>query len=1152
MKIIIQICNLKNGIIKSILIVFFLLQFYQIYAQGNNNNSYIPRILPLSPDANALGKYGNVNLDLNTGTINQNIPLFSLPINQNSIEIGLNYISNGIKIDEYESSVGVGWTLNMGGVINRSLFDKEDEKYVRLPAINRNASAEEFRNYLVDAESKDTQPDIFSFNVNGLSGKFFLDDNGKAVLINQEDIKIQLIQHGNTEFKITDQQGTKYYFGGSNFTENNTSLTKCTQTGGTSYIDENLMINNIDASWYLNKIEYNNGSYILFKYKEPKPITYISGVNEKMKLTQTLIRNTEGIVSYPIYNNCINNIISKTKLLEEVITSSGYKITLEYESKYQDESAFLRVKNIKLKNSLDKEIKSINLTYKIINSENINLKINGDLYTKHSYLKKRIYLSEIQEYGQNSKIRTTFLEYITPEKLPARLSYSQDNFGYYNGAYNNNFISFKNLDIPFGAPKLISADKIPKANYAKYGLLSKIIYPTGGHTAIEYEGNTVTGEYYKDKKKTAVAYFYSDDKNSTQFIEIHSGRKQRVEYSLSKYFDYNNSTKDICRMYADINFYPGIIGGSIYMKIFNKKTNRYINFKDNLGNISDKKEVSHREHTFSCYYEKKVIADEIISGNYICEKLFFTYPGGNSHLEIEPILKKDEYDAKFYGLELDHNTDYRIEITKSAPCHNGEFSISYYDSIMGELIETQEPASGLRVKQITDADVDNKTIKLTTYHYGKENCLDNCSSGKLNNGIDTNTQTYFINIKSDGSSTKTFLYNNNSLTSLYSLSRPPVSYMKVFKETINVNNQTSQFTEYFFDIKQDRMPEPRYNYFFMIPNTPMSNVFGNGKLIKEIEYSKEMKPVKVKEYTYLTKKENTYTSLSSLKFRSSSSFTNDDYIPSNYTSMEYNINSAFYYLDNVKEYLITESLPISTNTFYYYNSPNHLQLTSQTTSTSTGGELITNYQYPPDINGNPLMQALTSQNRISTPVTTEVLRKQDGSEKQISFTETRYAQDASTANLILPKYIYTKKGEAVLEKKITYDSYDNKGNLLQYTLESGIPVSIIWGYNQQHPIAKIEGTSYSEIESYVINLQNLSNNSDEQGLLSAYTSLRNKLPLAMITTYTYLPLIGVSTITPPNGLTEYYTYDDAGRLKEIKNQDGQLLKSFEYHYKSQN
>ena len=61
------------------------------------------------------------------------------------------------------------------------------------------------------------------------------------------------------------------------------------------------------------------------------------------------------------------------------------------------------------------------------------------------------------------------------------------------------------------------------------------------------------------------------------------------------------------------------------------------------------------------------------------------------------------------------------------------------------------------------------------------------------------------------------------------------------------------------------------------------------------------------------------------------------------------------------------------------------------------------------------------------------------------------------------------------------------------------------------------------------------------------TNLRN-ISGALVTTYTYKPLVGVETITDPNGRTITYNYDDFGRLKEIQNQDGNILKSYEYNY----
>jgi hypothetical protein len=149
--------------------------------------------------------------------------------------------------------------------------------------------------------------------------------------------------------------------------------------------------------------------------------------------------------------------------------------------------------------------------------------------------------------------------------------------------------------------------------------------------------------------------------------------------------------------------------------------------------------------------------------------------------------------------------------------------------------------------------------------------------------------------------------------------------------------------------------------------------------------------------------------------------------------------------------------------------------------------------------------------------------------------------------------------------QIVYDRYDFRGNLQQYTTKDGIPIAIVWGYNQTYPIAKIEGAAYpepakkTEIPQYLINsIINASNDdaleasgNDETALLTALDDFRKDPLLSdyQITTYTYDPLIGVRSITPPSGVRENYIYDSANRLKEVKDINGTVLKEYQYHYK---
>jgi hypothetical protein len=205
------------------------------------------------------------------------------------------------------------------------------------------------------------------------------------------------------------------------------------------------------------------------------------------------------------------------------------------------------------------------------------------------------------------------------------------------------------------------------------------------------------------------------------------------------------------------------------------------------------------------------------------------------------------------------------------------------------------------------------------------------------------------------------------------------------------------------------------------------------------------------------------------------------------------------------------------------------------------------------------MQELTDANRIATPVTTEIIKSNDATNisKRLSLSEIIYDKNVTTSQLVLPSTVKTydlQTSDPVTE--IAYDKYDNNGNLLQYTLKpdasgNGTPVAIVWGYNKTQPIAKIEGATYSQVSQYISNIISYSDTNDETTLLSELDTFRKQSALAgfQITTYTYFPLIGVRTITPPSGIREYYIYDSANRLKEVHDVNGNILKEYQYHYK---
>jgi hypothetical protein len=285
-------------------------------------------------------------------------------------------------------------------------------------------------------------------------------------------------------------------------------------------------------------------------------------------------------------------------------------------------------------------------------------------------------------------------------------------------------------------------------------------------------------------------------------------------------------------------------------------------------------------------------------------------------------------------------------------------------------------------------------------------------------------------------------------------------------------------------------------------------------------------------------------------------------------------NKLYYYNDYLTQKTFTTYSSsgniLNTENYIYDSAPSYSSTTTaqnvlvkKNSITSIDNQLLeTQYKYPWDAYSTTSANYL---NFVNANIATSIGESQYRNSIKLSEKFTVYAKDATTNNLLLPKNEYAAKfpntlpnvtDVGTLEKVFTYDSYDTKGNVTQYTKENGAPVSLIWGYNQSQLIAKLENVTYSSIPSATISdLQNKSDadidGATEQVLQNALNSIRASFPNAMITTYTYNPLVGVSTITDSKGDLNTFNYDSNGRLIYVKDKDGNILSENQYHYKNQ-
>ena len=217
----------------------------------------------------------------------------------------------------------------------------------------------------------------------------------------------------------------------------------------------------------------------------------------------------------------------------------------------------------------------------------------------------------------------------------------------------------------------------------------------------------------------------------------------------------------------------------------------------------------------------------------------------------------------------------------------------------------------------------------------------------------------------------------------------------------------------------------------------------------------------------------------------------------------------------------------------------------------------TNYTYPFEYLMNPYSE-MVEKNIISPVVEKITVSKKGAVQKEIERVKTDYFKDGTRIkSLILPNKISSSySAQDNLRTDIVYDLYNSFGRVLQYTGSDGIPVTLLWSYKNQHIIAKIENATYESVRAALNynnddQVENLAANNEPSSFeWTTINNLRTLLPKAMVTTYTYKPLVGLRSVKDPNEKTIYYEYDTFDRLKCIKDHDGKVVESYNYHYRN--
>lgn len=1057
---------MKIKLVKVLLIGILGLSSWNIYGQSSEPNYVHPKqYLPSSPDVMAYNRINHIPVGLYTGKPNISVPISSLKLHDYEFPISINYNASGIKVEEIASSVGLGWSLNAYGNISvgvNGFGDFQNNGFATL-------ASTEFKlpdNYLTNVLSYkpeehqggvmyrlgigsaegtiDTQPDTYSYSINGNSGKFYFDQFGQPHTIPFNGFKIEHAGSGNN-ISITDLKGVKYTFAESEFSvlESNCSTP--------SFPSQTML---------LTKIALPTGANIQFEYIA---LTYIQ------KIQQPLSRNRPlGTQSFGL--DCINTNTDMTvnsKVISRIISSDGTEIKFYYGANRSDLLGTKVLDRIETKKA--DVAQNTYFYYSYFGSAGETLRLKLDSIKNHQ--------GGVYSFKYNEQV-----------SLPSRYSFSQDHWGYYNGKNNTTLLP---IEPEFGFTTGANRDVDP--TYLHANILTRIVYPTKGYTDFVYEPN----DYYtKDTTSTVSHFDHYLNSPSTQIINFSIPQGATVSQSLLK-----------------IQVSGTGSGGGI-------------------GN------------------EPEDPQDYIVAIQ------------GSNGFQVEYTA----YQNQTLGLGLTPG-NYSMRFS-SIGTRNTNVTLSY-DVTTKQYFEGNRYAGGLRLKtQASYASPVDPIPLVESYVYS----IDGKSTGQINYKPKYTylMEKYFMLANTDNFVPYQFyIQNSNSIDPLNTLQGGSVGYTFVSKLQSNASKKIRIDSE--FSYYQDY--GGRYSY----PLPPVISMdWANGLLLKETSYVENngtFSAVKELRNTYSIQNEDSFWNYHFLPNTKPSfdairgigyviAFASPPYINglikknATFFVNEYRLISKWLRQDSVITTSFNIPNDIRTESIMNYGDLYNFKPTRIKTTDSKGkveSKLLYYTASIPDNLKTAETALLKNQHRMG-----QLLLSSDSTGLNSKLDQRLEFKNYGSNNIRLNK-VYQKNGSADEYQQLEISLYDPYGNPREFKDLMSSPSVYLWGYGGQYPIAEIKNATYAEVSTVltqsVIDNLNLTTHSEatmEALIKAAADKLRadSRLAGAMVTSYTYKPLVGMTSKTDPRGIKETYIYDGMQRLKAILDHLNYVNRSFDYHYRS--
>lgn len=1062
------------------LILSIILQFWNMCVFAQNNSSQLFELdmtkFPCkTPEASAFMYQGKDEISEYTGNPNISIPLLSLEEKDINIPITLSYKGEAIRVDEEASWVGLGWNLSIGGCINlipsgkiehrstigwdrdkfHDLYTLPDTAYMNIVEGIRN----DYRGFdLFNNETLYTnhgEVDLYSVSVLGKNLLFYIDplaspSNPNYVIVGENTECFEIEEYNNYGWIIRDGDGFEYSF----------SPLGCEMYDvcGTAH----------PSAWYLTSVRSAKGNSISFSYKfnyYKKPVRWYTSLQKNVR------NELHGF--YPFYDEFFKegpkrtsspeNLVIRQASLNEIYsdawTMSFYKSDrsdLMTDTSLYDSCSPQKLDSIILRSTIDNKIKK-------------RIKFVYEYFGGNSYLSKRLKLSTLGIGGKDTMYDNYSFSYDERHCFPLKNAENDDHWGCINGNRSDSKMTRYYPDLHHTS---VSPDNITT------GMLTKITYPTGGCTVIQYEPH--------EFNDTRFHLFVPEDSIHTYASNTHNERERK-----SATFVLDKKAKGIiCFRFSNPNGLDSLANYGAAVKILR------------IGSGIPKTEVDIKIDTsyISSHPNSTVFTDtvklELSSGQYA----LVPYLPDNISGGVSSWISVKTY------IETDHSVGGGVR-TKAILNYDSNNELSHYSEF--EYKNTDGTTSGkLLYPMLMDLYYEYKPYRYDmnghlyyailgfsqTNHYGKSHtAFTDAMLGGKTIGYSTVTKKEFdknnnlIRIISTEYSNTTNYSKTKNLYHLYSLDIGRMVSQSIYDSTGTITRKTNNL----YDTNKERTYLTSAQYF------DYSMCYESNGYIA---------PIECYAITY-----RLFRNWPKLTVSTTIDYENGLEVSRSTTNYAYNnINKQ---ISSITQKI--QNTPLLQTRFYYDTSSNNK----------------TYWNFPTKIEEYEI-----SSNGYFPPKRT---------------IETDYCKKYRRMYVPIEKRLY--KAGSNLANKITYE-YDGFSNLVEEVLDSINQRVFLWGYNYQYPVAEIIGATRDEIgdwltEPFIATIATCNENVIDEYL----SSLRNRLngyPV-QITTYTYLPLVGIKSITEPNGNYTSFEYDDYGRLVKTSN-NGILNNEFIYHQFQQN